>query len=159
MNLASGLLDLLVMSRWFSQINIDEAAANVRKLCVETLNTIDQDKHQFLGKIIAIYLDEKALQAGWFKQRYWTQPLSRERYPEVNDVSVIFDDWLNRLDQVEMLALRFCILQGFKGPFKNPQNPMHYRNDQAATDLLDQFNELTEKLAPSNIKATFFITQ
>ncbi len=130
----------------------------LRNLCTETLNSIDQDEHHLLGKIIAIYLDEKAQQAGWFEQGYWTQPLSRERYPEIRAVSVIFDDWLNRLDQLEILVLRFCILQGFKGPFKDPQNPKHFRDEPAQSQLLEKFHDLTRKLLPSNLETCFFIT-
>jgi len=158
MNLPSGLHDLLVMSGLFSQVNTGEAATTVRNLCTETLNSIDQDEHHLLGKIIAIYLDEKAQQAGWFEQGYWTQPLSRERYPEIRAVSVIFDDWLNRLDQLEILVLRFCILQGFKGPFKDPQNPKHFRDEPAQSQLLEKFHDLTRKLLPSNLETCFFIT-
>jgi len=158
MNLPSGLHDLLVMSHLFSQVNTAEAAATVRESCTETLNAIDKS-YQYLGKILAIYLDEKAQQAGWFEQGgYWEQPLSRERYPEIRAASVIFNDWLNRLDQVEMLVLRFCILQGFKGPFKDPQNPKNYQDEQAQRELLGKFEELTGKLAPSNLDSPFFIS-
>jgi hypothetical protein len=75
MNLPSGLHDLLVISGLFSQANTAEAAAMVRKSCTETLNTIDKS-YQYLGKILAIYLDEKAQIAGWFEPGgYWEQPL------------------------------------------------------------------------------------
>jgi hypothetical protein len=158
MNLPSGLLDLLVMGRLFSQINTGEAAATVRKSCTETLNSIDKDEHHLLGKLLAFYLDEKALQADWFEQGYWTQPLSRERYPEVNAVTEVFDERITGMDQVEMLVLRFCILQGFKGPFKNIQNVIFFRDEQAQRELLGIFDELTGKLALSNLDTSFFIT-
>ncbi len=158
MNLPSGLHDLLVMSGLFSQVNTVEAAAKVRKSCTETLNSIDKSS-QYLGKIMAIYLDEKAQIAGWFEQGgYWTQPLSRERYPEIRAASVIFEDWMNRLNQVEILVLRSCILQGFKGPFKDPQNPKNYRDEQAQRELLGKFEVLTGKLEASNFDSPFFIT-
>ena len=160
MNLPSGLHDLLVISGLFSQVNSAEAATMMRKSCTETLNTIDKDKsYLYLGKILAIYLDEKAQIAGWLEpDGYWKQPLTRERYSSIRAASAIFNDWFNDLDQVEMLVLRFCILQGFKGPFKDPQNPKNYQDEQASIDLLKKFDELTEKLVPSTIDATFFIT-
>jgi len=144
MNLPSGLLDLLVISGLFSQVNTPETAATIRNTASETLNLIDEKNHQHLGKILAIYLDEKALLANWFQQGYWALPLSRERYPQITTVQVVFnDDWFNQLDELERLVLRFCILQGFKGPFKDPQKPTHYRDDAAKTQMLEKFHQLT----------------
>lgn len=142
MKLPSGLLDLLSISGLFSQVNTREAAATIRDTSVETLNAIDKN-HQHLGTILAFYLDEKALQADWFQQQYWTKPLSRQLYPQVTAVSRLFDeDRFNHLDELERLLLRFCILQGFKGPFKDPKNPRHYRDDAAKTQLLEKYRQL-----------------